>query len=1404
MASFIGRLIARFNQQKQVERKKRRAGNRPLRMEPMEFRRLLAGDIGSINGNLYVDLTDNGLDPADGAVVAAPVNLFRDGGNSSYESGNGVAGGDDTLIGTVNSDANGDYRFDNLVAGTYFVEQIVIAPYLQRSGESPKTVVISEAQASGVLTTNVDTYNVTAQVVTAAQGVTSDSSVDTAPGEAIGDERDIQVVNTGLPGAQSLEADTSTGVLIVNTDSGAQGRVIVTYDGNDDDASTINFDSLTSLNADLTAGGATSFHLLATSEPNNSLTINVYSSANDFSSLTVPLPVTGSLLNFENVIVDFADFVADAGGTGADFTNVAAIRMELTIAESADARIDFSQIVTPFVSTQNFQNLNPMSLGDTVFNDINNNGFFDIGEVGVAGVEVQLYQDNGNGIFDDDPAIDPLVDTTTTDSSGVYLFTDLLPGEYIAVIPLSEFATAADPLFGFASSTGNDPVPDPDVDVVDGDDNGFFVPGVGIVTLAITLASGSEPTNDGDADPNSNRTLDFGVTPEIDLALIKTVDQPDKIAGQQVTYTLEIANNGDATAENVLVIDDLPDFMSIVSVNATNGGVVTQTGDPNGEIEISYASLAAQQTETITIIAAIPASQAAATAVVNSASITGDGTELDPIDNADTADIDISRQAALTLTKTDTPDPAVVGSQLTYTILVTNTGPSTATNVVVSDSLPTGLSFVSVNSTAGTASESAGVITVDIPSLLVSGAATIDVVATILPSFAGSTIANTATAEADEASLVTAEAETTINPQIDLEITKSDRTDPTNRGDQLVYDLVVTNNGPSGATNVEVLDTLPAGVTFVSATGGTVTPPAGGSSDVLIVIGNLASGATANLTLTVDVNATAPNSLTNNALVRSTESIAGFDTNPDNNSTAESTSVQSTIDLEINKQDLTDPVVPGENFSYELLVTNNGPSSASSVLVSDNLPDGIRILSATSTAGTVTIPATAQDTDPSNPDDLTVNIPSLASGASATVTINATVFAATRGTNGQLTNVASVASTDPSMIESDTTNNSDSETTTLTPEIDLRIAKVDSVDPVLAGGSLTYTITVTNDGPSTATNVNVSDTIPVGMTFTSANSSQGTTSQTGGVVTASLGSLAPNATATVTILVGVNNATLGSITNTATVNGTEPDTDTTNNTASATTTVDASVDLAITKTGSSDLIAAGSPLTYTLLVTNNGPSAATSVVVTDNLPAGVTFVSGTSTIGTVANVGNNVTASIGNLAAGATATVTLNVNVASTQTADILNTASVDAAENDPVPGNNSSTETTAIAVATSVSGTVFVDVNRNDELDPGEPGIASVGFALAGTDSLGNVINRTTNSDADGNYSFIGLFPGTYTVTQMQPPGFSGETVQLGTGAAGTAGINEFDVVLVATPAVNFNFPEFRSSFSKRLFLNR
>ncbi|HEX9968436.1 MAG TPA: DUF11 domain-containing protein, partial [Solirubrobacterales bacterium] len=126
-------------------------------------------------------------------------------------------------------------------------------------------------------------------------------------------------------------------------------------------------------------------------------------------------------------------------------------------------------------------------------------------------------------------------------------------------------------------------------------------------------------------------------------------------------------------------------------------------------------------------------------------------------------------------------------------------------------------------------------------------------------------------------------------------------------------------------------------------------------------------------------------------------------------------------------------------------------------------------------------------------------------------------------------------------------------------------------------------------------------------------------------------------------------------------------------------------DLAVTKTDEPDPVTVGSALTYTVTVTNLGPQEATNVLLDDRMPAQSDFVSAAATVGKCDDKGTRVTCQLGNLAKDATATVTIVVRPTKPGTID--NTATVDSAETDPVPVNDSATASTRVTAASTCRG---------------------------------------------------------------------------------------------------------------------
>ncbi len=232
------------------------------------------------------------------------------------------------------------------------------------------------------------------------------------------------------------------------------------------------------------------------------------------------------------------------------------------------------------------------------------------------------------------------------------------------------------------------------------------------------------------------------------------------------------------------------------------------------------------------------------------------------------------------------------------------------------------------------------------------------------------------------------------------------------------------------------------------------------------------------------------------------------------------------------------PVPQGQPLTYTLTVTNQGLASASSVTITDALPAGVTFVSAAATQGTCTNLAGV----------ISCNLGALGVASNAVLTV-----VVTPPVTGVITNLATAFTPSP---ETTLTNNTAGAITTVNPVADLAITGTGLPNPVLTSASLTYTFTVNNLGPSAATAVTVTDALPASMTFLSATASQGACTNTGNLITCSLGGLASNATATVTI-VGAPSAanTITNLLNTATVAANEFDPATSNNTATATVTV---------------------------------------------------------------------------------------------------------------------------------------------------------------------------------------------------------------------------------------------------------
>ncbi|MEO6689219.1 MAG: DUF11 domain-containing protein, partial [Dokdonella sp.] len=427
-------------------------------------------------------------------------------------------------------------------------------------------------------------------------------------------------------------------------------------------------------------------------------------------------------------------------------------------------------------------------------------------------------------------------------------------------------------------------------------------------------------------------------------------------------------------------------------------------------------------------------------------------------------------------------------------------------------------------------------------------------------------------------------------------------------------------------------------------------PPAIAGSSVSGTVGSLPNGAA----VVITISGTAPNgpvALSNTASVTAPAGIN--DTDPANNSSTVATSVAAlSADISVVK---TGPAnaAPGTNVTYTLTVTNGGPDAATNVVLNDATPAGLSFVSAS-------LPCAA---------GFPCSLGTVAAGGS---TIVAVTFAVPANANGSIVNIANVGSDTP---DPNPANNSSTVTipiVAVTTAADLAVVKSGPAS-VTAGTNAVYTLLVTNNGPDAATGVVLADPTPTGLTLVSADG------PCAGGFPCALGTLANGASVSVNVTFAVPLNATAAIVNTGSVTSATPDPNGNNNSSTVTTTVvpvvAASADLVVAKTGPVTVIA-GSTITYTIMVTNNGPDGVPDAVLNDPTPPGLTFVSASAPC-----VGGFPCA-IGAIANGASVTVTATYAVSPGLVGSVTNIASAHSATvPDPTPNNNSST------VATTVTG---------------------------------------------------------------------------------------------------------------------
>jgi len=854
-----------------------------------------------------------------------------------------------------------------------------------------------------------------------------------------------------------------------------------------------------------------------------------------------------------------------------------------------------------------------------------------------------------------------------------------------------------------------------------------------------TDSAATPPSTVGDAQtlPQSEGPAEATLTvTEPSLSIDKSVSNATPAPGQSFTYTVRVTNASGVNVAQAHAIDLTDDVPAGVIVNAgsiSNGGGLAGSSPTTGNGTITWndlGPLAPGDSVDLTYTANLAAAgNLTGAALTNTADITEYWSN-DPSDPEsrtydgpqDTASV-TPRFPNFSVAKT-TPDGdrASIGSSFRWRLDVTNSGGADGFDVDVTDILPPNWTYdigsarVTDPQPGGTPTAAEPVVSAsgavqtltwtDLGDLPASGVIRIELTATPGPSVTtspgvGLSIAhtNTASAEGEDAGGATGNAggtysagPDTANAYIasaDLGIDKSPATSGVAAGGTASWTLTVTNHGPDpSAAPFTVTDTLPSGLTGGAASGSGWTCTSAGPTFTCTTStpASLASGSSL---APITVSATAPTGVAAGMQYTNSATVTGttHDPNPTNDSDTAVVTMDPSADLTIDKATIGD-VIAGANVTYRMTVTNNGPSTSladvtTPIAVTDTLPSGLTFVSATGAGWTCG--AVGQVVLCTNPNPIAV-------GASApTIDLVANVALGA----SSITNTAAVApGLTPDPVPG---NNSDSVADPVGQSADLSITKSHGGAPQL-GDVVTFTLAVSNLGPSIATGVEVADSLPAGLTPNTATGTGWTCSVAGQDVECSLGTpLSPGAATPITVTATIGPDAVPSASNTAAVESATPDPVPANNTSTDIVAVDPLVDLSITKTHTGDFVI-GERGTFTLQVTNAGPTRDPGpITVTDTLPDGLAHRPASAASGSAWSctaAGQVVTCTLADgLDVGETSRFELAVDVTPGTAARVTNTATVTSPSTDTDPVNNTDSDDVAVgsraALSLTKAGTV-------------------------------------------------------------------------------------------------------------------
>ncbi|MGG5462105.1 DUF7507 domain-containing protein [Clostridium sp. B9] len=871
--------------------------------------------------------------------------------------------------------------------------------------------------------------------------------------------------------------------------------------------------------------------------------------------------------------------------------NTAILNYEYTV-DPTDPPIAITDIDSNTVFTQvNNATLNPVKFVNEDYEDVGATLTYTISFTNIGNVDAQnvvitdpIPNDTSYVIGSVNANVPFTGDPTTT----INLINSVAPGESVILS------------FDVTIDTIPNPNPIPNTAAIDYDYE---------VDPANPLVQGSENTNT--------------VFTQVNNALLnplKNVDKDFADIGEEINYTITFTNTGNVDAQNVYIVDTVPNGTSYVPGSISSN--VAFTGNPTSQIDL-INPVAPGETVQVTfnvLIIGVPGENPIPnTATVNYEHV-GDQTEPLVSESEDTNTVFTQVNFVdLNPSKTVNYDFAEVGDVLNYAIAFTNTGNVDAENVVITDIIPNDTTYVPLSVTANVAFTGNPTSQINLTNPIASGETIVinfDVTIDAIPN--PNPIPNTATVDYEytvnpaEPSRVGSENTNTVLTQVniaDLNPVKFVDKDFADVGDVITYTISFLNDGNVDAENVVITDIVPNDTTYVPNSINVNVPYTGNPPSQI----NLTNPVAPNETITISFSVTIddipnPNPIPNTAtidyeyIVDPTEQLrsASRDTN------TVTTLVNSVLLNPLKSVDKGYADV-GEEITYTLSFTNTGNADAENVVITDEIPNGTSYV-----AGSINlnVPFTG------NPTTQISLTNSIAPGETVIVTFR--VLVEEVPTPNPIPNTGNIAyefildPTEPSENRNINTNTVFTEVRSaeLGP-----IVKSANKDFVQVGDEIEYTITFTNSGNVNAENVGISDVLPNGTSFVD-GSLEVNVPYTGDLISglSLTNPVEPGETIIIIYrLLVYEFPNPNPLRNTATVNynyivnpnkppvGKESESNE----------VEVLVNpITISKTCTPNLVGIGDVITYNFLIDNTSNVEITNVIFFDDLPEGVEFIEG--------------------------------------------------------------------------------------------------------------------------------------------------------------------------------------------------